>query len=242
VPLLAALALLVGIALSGCCRGPRTGIRPVLALVGGSRSTRAHFIRRGGCRSVTAVPVFTRSANASRRPPTDPVRSAIATPRTPASAYPRSARFVSITERLQTAIGPYVSCGVLRFFALANAGVHLEREIHHMRCDRFAVDVGIVLPDSDRQLVGSTGATAFGDGQAASAPGARFDPAASLPGGAALVRNRFHPRAFHRRSDPHYPVTQTRPASVCWSPPFSAFVHGLGDLRSHARRPAVAVV
>ncbi|BBZ06041.1 Na(+)/H(+) antiporter NhaA 2 [Mycolicibacterium doricum] len=91
---------------------------------------------------------------------------------------------VSINERLQTAVGPYVSFLVLPIFALANAGVHLDEETVAAAMSStltWGVVAGLVIG----KFVGITAATAL-----MSATGwGRLAPGLSLrrvAGGAAL--------------------------------------------------------
>ncbi|WP_029117947.1 Na+/H+ antiporter NhaA [Mycobacterium sp. URHB0044] len=82
----------------------------------------------------------------------------------PNSNYVRAAtrslrESISINERLQTAFGPYVSFVVLPLFALANAGVHLDRDTMTAAAHSpltWGVIVGLVLG----KFVGITAATA----------------------------------------------------------------------------------
>ena len=67
---------------------------------------------------------------------------------------------ISINERLQTAFAPYVSFAVLPVFALANAGVHLDRETVSGAV-RSPLTWGIVAGLVVGKLVGITGATAI---------------------------------------------------------------------------------
>jgi Na+/H+ antiporter NhaA len=107
----------------------------------------------------------------------------------PNSDYARAAtrslrESISINERLQTAFTPYVSYAVLPVFALANAGVHLDRDTLTVALHSpltWGVVVGLVVG----KLIGITGATALvrAVGIGALAPGLTLRRVA---GGAAL--------------------------------------------------------
>lgn len=91
---------------------------------------------------------------------------------------------VSINERLQTAVGPYVSFLVLPIFALANAGVHLDEETVAAAMSStltWGIVAGLVIG----KFVGITAATALmsGTGWGRLAPGLSLRRVA---GGAAL--------------------------------------------------------
>jgi Na+/H+ antiporter NhaA len=77
-----------------------------------------------------------------------------------ARAAARSLRdALSINERLQTAFAPYVSFVVLPLFALANAGVRLDRDTVAAAA-RSPLTLGIVIGLVAGKFVGITGATA----------------------------------------------------------------------------------
>lgn len=77
-----------------------------------------------------------------------------------ARAAARSLRdALSINERLQTAFAPYVSFVVLPLFALANAGVRLDRDTVSAAA-RAPLTLGIVIGLVAGKFVGITGATA----------------------------------------------------------------------------------
>ena len=91
---------------------------------------------------------------------------------------------ISINERLQTAVGPYVSFVVLPLFALANAGVRLDKETLSAAASSpltWGIIAGLVVG----KLIGITAATAImttsGKGQLA--PGLTLR---RIAGGAAL--------------------------------------------------------
>lgn len=83
----------------------------------------------------------------------------------PNSQYARAASrslraSISINERLQTAVGPYVSFLILPIFALANAGVRLTGETLGAAA-RSPLTWGVVAGLVIGKFVGITGATAF---------------------------------------------------------------------------------
>ena len=161
-PLLAAAALLVALALVRflpAFTGPVYAVLGValwLALyLGGVHPTLA------GVAVALAIPAFT--------PKRQRVEQAVdlmrAFRQSPNSAYARAATrqlrdSLSINERLQTAFAPYVSFLVLPVFALANAGVRLDRET---LADALASRLtwGIVAGLVVGKLVGVAGATAI---------------------------------------------------------------------------------
>ena len=107
----------------------------------------------------------------------------------PNSQYARAAtrglrESISINERLQTAVGPYVSFLVLPLFALANAGVRLDADSVTAAL-RSPLTWGIVAGLVIGKFIGITGATWFmqrtGGGQLA--PGLTLR---RIAGGAAL--------------------------------------------------------
>jgi predicted DsbA family dithiol-disulfide isomerase len=131
------------------------------------------------------IPVFT----PDRRQVEETVDMIRAFRQSPNSQYARAAtrglrESISINERLQTAIGPYVSFVVLPLFALANAGVRLDAASVGSAL-RSPLMWGIVTGLVVGKFIGITGATWFmqrtGLGQLA--PGATLRRVA---GGAAL--------------------------------------------------------
>jgi Na+/H+ antiporter NhaA len=107
----------------------------------------------------------------------------------PNSRYARAAtrglrESISINERLQTAVGPYVSFLVLPLFALVNAGVRLDAE-SVTGALRSTLTWGVIAGLVVGKFVGITGATWFmqrtGIGQLAPGGGLR-----RITGGAAL--------------------------------------------------------
>ena len=67
---------------------------------------------------------------------------------------------ISINERLQTTVGPYVSFGVLPIFALANAGVRLDGETVAAAA-RSPLTWGIIAGLVAGKFIGITAVTAF---------------------------------------------------------------------------------
>ena len=67
---------------------------------------------------------------------------------------------LSLNERLQTVFAPFVAFGVLPVFALANAGVHLDRQAISAAA-RSPLTWGIIAGLVIGKLVGITGATAI---------------------------------------------------------------------------------
>lgn len=107
----------------------------------------------------------------------------------PNSRYARAATrglrdSISINERLQTAVGPYVSLLILPLFALVNAGVRLDLDTVAAAA-RSPLTWGVVAGLVVGKLVGITGATALmrAAGLGTLAPGLTLDRVA---GGAAL--------------------------------------------------------
>ena len=162
VPLLIAAVLLVAIALARLLpagRGPAYSLLAFalwLALsIGGVHPTLA------GVAVALLIPVFT----PERQRVEEAVGLIRAFRQSPNSEYARDVtrslrESISINERLQTAFGPYVSFAVLPVFALANAGVHLDRETVSGAV-RSPLTWGIVAGLVVGKLVGITGATAI---------------------------------------------------------------------------------
>ena len=162
VPLLIAAVLLVAIALARLLpagRGPAYSLLAFalwLALsIGGVHPTLA------GVAVALLIPVFT----PERQRVEEAVGLIRAFRQSPNSEYARDVtrslrESISINERLQTAFAPYVSFAVLPVFALANAGVHLDRETVSGAV-RSPLTWGIVAGLVVGKLVGITGATAI---------------------------------------------------------------------------------
>lgn len=160
-PLAVAAGLLIALVfvryLPSPARGPAYSILALalwLALhAGGVHATLA------GVAVALVVPVFT--------PERQRVEAAVdvirAFRQSPNSEYARAAtrslrESISINERLLTSFAPYVSFGILPFFALANAGVRLDAETLRQAVSSpltWGVIVGLVVG----KLVGITGAT-----------------------------------------------------------------------------------
>ncbi|HJT95999.1 MAG TPA: Na+/H+ antiporter NhaA [Mycobacterium sp.] len=107
------------------------------------------------------IPVFT----PERRQVEQAVDLMRAFRQSPNSQYARAAtrglrQSISINERLQTAVGPYVSFLVLPLFALVNAGVLLDRQ-SVVAALRSPLTWGIVAGLVVGKFVGITGATWF---------------------------------------------------------------------------------
>ena len=161
-PLLIAAVLLVAIALARLLpagRGPAYSLLAFalwLALsIGGVHPTLA------GVAVALLIPVFT----PERQRVEEAVGLIRAFRQSPNSEYARDVtrslrESISINERLQTAFGPYVSFAVLPVFALANAGLHLDRETVSGAV-RSPLTWGIVAGLVVGKLVGITGATAI---------------------------------------------------------------------------------
>jgi Na+/H+ antiporter NhaA len=162
VPLAICLALLVALALVRflpALRGPAyavLGFALWLALfMAGVHPTLA------GVAVALLIPVFT----PERRRVEQTVELVRAFRQSPNSQYARAVtrglrESISINERLQTEVGPYVSFIVLPIFALANAGVRLDQETISAAL-RSPLTWGIVTGLVVGKLVGITGATAM---------------------------------------------------------------------------------
>jgi Na+/H+ antiporter NhaA len=186
VPLLVSVALIVAIALVRYLHAARGPAYALLAFalwaalfVAGIHPTLA------GVAVALLIPVFT----PDRRQVEQTVDMIRAFRQSPNSQYARAAtrglrESISINERLQTDVGPYVSFVVLPLFALANAGVRLDAN-SVMAALGSPLTWGIVAGLVIGKFVGITGATWFmqrtGLGQLA--PGATLRRVA---GGAAL--------------------------------------------------------
>jgi Na+/H+ antiporter NhaA len=162
VPLIIAVLLIIAIALLRflpVLRGPAyaaLGFALWLALyMAGVHPTLA------GVATALLIPVF----NPERQRVEQVVELVRAFRQSPNSEYARAAtrrlrESISINERLQTDIGPYVSFVVLPLFALANAGVHLDHETLSAAAHSpltWGIVAGLVLG----KFIGITGATAI---------------------------------------------------------------------------------
>ena len=231
---------------AGCCRRAvdRPGIRQIpsspargpaysiLALAlwlalhaGGVHATLA------GVAVALVVPVFT--------PERQRVEAAVdvirAFRQSPNSEYARAAtrslrESISINERLLTSFAPYVSFGILPFFALANAGVRLDAETLRQAVSSpltWGVIVGLVVG----KLVGITGATWLVQrlGMGRLAPGLTLRRVA----GGAAVWDRLHHCAFHRRRGNRRRAVRGSGPGRC-SRGIGHRVHGgMGDVPDH---------
>ncbi len=160
--LLVAFALIILLALVRYLPAARGPAYAVLAcclwlalLFGGVHPTLA------GVAVALAIPAFT----PERRRVEQVVDLIRAFRQSPNSDYARAAarslrEALSINERLQTAFAPYVSFVVLPVFALANAGVRLDRETVSAAL-RSPLTLGIVIGLVVGKLVGISGATAI---------------------------------------------------------------------------------
>ncbi|HTI76441.1 MAG TPA: Na+/H+ antiporter NhaA [Mycobacterium sp.] len=138
-PAYAVLGLALWIALSAA------GIHPTLA----------------GVAVALLIPVFT----PNRRQVEETVATIRAFRQSPNSQYARAATrglrdSISINERLQTDVGPFVSFAVLPLFALANAGVRLDADSVSAAL-RSSLTWGIVAGLVVGKFIGITGATWF---------------------------------------------------------------------------------
>ena len=162
VPLVIAVVLLLALALVRflpAIRGPAYGVLGValwLALfVSGVHPTLA------GVAVALLIPVFT----PERQQVEQTVELVRAFRQSPNSQYARAVsrglrESISINERLQTDVGPYVSFVVLPIFALANAGVRLDHATLSAAI-RSPLTWGIVVGLVIGKLIGITGATAI---------------------------------------------------------------------------------
>ena len=186
VPLVVSVAVIVAIALvrfMPVARGPAYAVLGfalwVALFIAGVHPTLA------GVAVALLIPVFT----PERRRVEEAVDLIRAFRQSPNSQYARAAtrglrESISINERLQTDVGPYVSFVVLPLFALVNAGVRLDAD-SVMAALRSPLMWGIVAGLVVGKFVGITGATWFmqrtGIGQLA--PGLTLR---RIAGGAAL--------------------------------------------------------
>jgi Na+/H+ antiporter NhaA len=162
VPLVVAVALIVAIALVRflpVVRGPAyalLGVALWIALfMAGIHPTLAGVVL------ALLIPVFT----PERRPVEEAVDLIRAFRQSPNSQYARAAtrglrESISINERLQTDVGPFVSFVVLPLFALANAGVRLDADSVTAAL-RSPLTWGIVAGLVVGKFIGITGATWF---------------------------------------------------------------------------------
>jgi Na+/H+ antiporter NhaA len=161
-PLVVAVVLIVAIALVRLLPAFRGPAYAVLAfalwlalLMGGVHPTLA------GVAVALLIPVFTPERGRVEQT-VDLVRAFRQSPNSQyARAVTRGLReSISINERLRTQVGPYVSFLVLPIFALANAGVRLDRDTVSAAMSSpltWGIVAGLVLG----KLIGITGATAI---------------------------------------------------------------------------------
>ena len=144
------------------------------------------------------IPVFA----PERKQVEDAVEVIRAFRQSPNSQYARTAtrrlrQTISINERLQTDVGPYVSFVVLPLFALVNAGVRLDAAEPVGR-GALAADVGHRRRPGGRQVRRHHRCDVVDEPHGPRPVGARATAAPS-GGRCGPVRNRFHHLAFHRR-------------------------------------------
>jgi Na+/H+ antiporter NhaA len=187
VPLAISLALIVALALvrfMPAFRGPAYGVLGfalwVALFMAGVHPTLA------GVAVALLIPVFT----PERHQVEQTVELVRAFRQSPNSQYARAVtrglrESISINERLQTEVGPYVSFVMLPIFALANAGVQLDEDTISAAV-RSPLTWGIVTALVVGKLVGITGATAImrATGIGELAPGLTLR---RIAGGAALA-------------------------------------------------------
>ena len=186
VPLVIAVALIIAVALVRflpAVRGPAYAVLGFALWV--ALSMAGIHPTLAGVAVALLIPVFT----PDRRQVEETIDMIRAFRQSPNSQYARAAtrglrESISINERLQTDVGPYVSFVVLPLFALANAGVRLDGD-SVIAALRSPLTWGIVAGLVIGKFIGITGATWFmqrtGLGQLA--PGATLRRVA---GGAAL--------------------------------------------------------
>jgi len=162
VPLVTAFALIVAIAFARYLPGARG---PAYAMLGVALwialSMAGIHPTLAGVALALLIPVFT----PERQQVEQAVEMIRAFRQSPNSQYARAAtrglrESISINERLQTDVGPYVSFVVLPLFALANAGVRLNADSVTAAL-RSPLTWGIVAGLVVGKLIGITGATWF---------------------------------------------------------------------------------
>jgi Na+/H+ antiporter NhaA len=162
VPLVIAFALIVAIAFARylpAARGPAYAVLGVALWI--ALSMAGIHPTLAGVALALLIPVFT----PERRQVEQAVEMIRAFRQSPNSQYARAAtrglrESISINERLQTDVGPYVSFVVLPLFALANAGVRLNADSVTAAL-RSPLTWGIVAGLVVGKLIGITGATWF---------------------------------------------------------------------------------
>jgi len=162
VPLVIAFALIVAIAFARylpAARGPAYAVLGVALWI--ALSMAGIHPTLAGVALALLIPVFT----PERQQVEQAVEMIRAFRQSPNSQYARAAtrglrESISINERLQTDVGPYVSFVVLPLFALANAGVRLNADSVTAAL-RSPLTWGIVAGLVVGKLIGITGATWF---------------------------------------------------------------------------------
>jgi Na+/H+ antiporter NhaA len=162
VPLAIAFALIVAIAFARylpAARGPAYAVLGVALWI--ALSMAGIHPTLAGVALALLIPVFT----PERQQVEQAVEMIRAFRQSPNSQYARAAtrglrESISINERLQTDVGPYVSFVVLPLFALANAGVRLNADSVTAAL-RSPLTWGIVAGLVVGKLIGITGATWF---------------------------------------------------------------------------------
>jgi Na+/H+ antiporter NhaA len=162
VPLVIAFALIVAIAFARylpAARGPAYAVLGVALWI--ALSMAGIHPTLAGVALALLIPVFT----PERQQVEQAVQMIRAFRQSPNSQYARAAtrglrESISINERLQTDVGPYVSFVVLPLFALANAGVRLNADSVTAAL-RSPLTWGIVAGLVVGKLIGITGATWF---------------------------------------------------------------------------------
>ncbi len=161
-PLVCAAALIAALALVRflpAARGPAYALLGVALWI--ALATAGIHPTLAGVAVALLIPVFT----PERRQVEQTVEVIRAFRQSPNSQYVRAAmrglrESISINERLQAGIGPYVSFVVLPLFALANAGVRLDTDTV-MSALRSPLMWGIVAGLVAGKFIGITGATWF---------------------------------------------------------------------------------
>ena len=203
VPLVISVALIVALALvrfMPAARGPAYAVLAValwIALfMAGIHPTLA------GVAVALLIPVFT----PERQQVEQAVEMIRAFRQSPNSQYARAAtrglrESISINERLQTDVGPYVSFLVLPLFALANAGVRLDANSVTAAL-RSPLTWGIVAGLVHRKIHRHHRRDMVHAAHRGGATGARTDLAPDRRR-RGIVRNRLHHLTFHRRHRDH---------------------------------------
>ena len=219
VPLVISVALIVALALvrfMPAARGPAYAVLGVALWI--ALSMAGIHPTLAGVAVALLIPVFT----PDRQQVEQTVEMIRAFRQSPNSQYARAAtrglrESISINERLQTDVGPYVSFVVLPLFALANAGVRLDADSVIGRA-AVAPDVGHRRGPCGRKVHRHHGRDVVHAAHGPRAAGARADAAPDRRR-RSTVRNRFHHFTFHRRhrdhrTGPARPGAHRRPAGL----------------------------